>query len=430
VELVAEGSLDRLNRPPRYELVLSARAVSLRAVLGFGRALGVAALRGLDAAGVATATVRLTGAAWPASPPTLTARAQLRAARLLVPGLTEPLNLPRVDLRVDGEEIVADPVVAVMGTSVFTARLAHPLGDGKLPWEFDVQANNLSMEQGALWFDALGRHQPLPLLEGLPGLSSFAARRAAASSLFSSLNARGRFATPSVTYRALTLKDFRASLEVSGRVIRVSKASFLAGGGRGQGAGKVDLTGSPALISADISLAGAGVQALAGRLPAALRGARGSISGSAHLESRGLSREEMSGNLRGAGTVLLKDASFGDFDPLAALARVGGWGKLDPPRGSVGFQMAVVMLELQDRRVFMRNVALDLTGARINASGSYAFDGAVDLDVRMDLRNARRRWLVRGEESDPDAQRVELRLAGPLDKLGVVPLSRLSSVNP
>jgi hypothetical protein len=366
----------------------------------------------------------------------LAAHAQLRAARLLVPGLTEPLNLPRVDLRVNGDEIIADPVVAVMGTSVFTARLAHPSGDGKLPWEFDVRANNLSVEQGALWFEALGRRRPLPLLERLPGLSSFAAQRAAASSLFSSLNARGRFAAPSVTYRALTLKDFRASLEISSRVIRVSKASFLAGGGRGQGSGKVDLTGAPALISADLSLAGANVQALSGRLPAALRGSRGSISGSAHLESRGLSREEMSGNLRGEATVFLKDASFGDFDPLAALARASGWGKVEPPRAPVGFHQAVVKLEVQDRRVAMRNVLLDLAGSRgcgINVSGTYAFDGAVDLDVRMDWRNARCNWsrlAGRGEENDPEAQPVELRLAGRLDKLGVVPLSRLSSVNP
>lgn len=437
VEVVAEGTLDRLSRPPRYELVLSARAVPLRDVLSFGRASSMPALRDLDAVGVATAAVRLTGSAWPVSRPMLTARAQLRAARLLVPGLTEPLNLPQVDLRVNGDEIVADPVVAVMGTSVFTGRLARRLTDErKLPWEFDVQGNNLSMEEGALWFDALGRRQPLPLLERLPGLSSTAARRAAASSLFSYLNARGRFAAPSVTYRALTLKDFRASLEISGRVIQVSKASFLAGGGRGEGSAKVDLRSAPALISVDLSLAGASLQALAGRLPVALRGSRGWISGSAHLASRGLSREEMSGNLRGGATVLLKDASFGDFDPLAALARAGGWGKLEPPRGPVGFHMAVVKLEVQDRRVAMRNVSLDFTGSRgcgISVRGTYAFDGAVDLDVQVDWRNARRhtsRSAGRGEESDPEGQRAELRLAGPLDKLEVVPLSRLSRINP
>lgn len=432
VDLVAEGALDRLARPLRFELVLSTKAVSLRALLGFGRALGVAALRGLDAEGVATATVRLAGSAWPVSRPTLTARAHLSAGRVLVPGLTEPLNLPRVDLRVDEDEIVADPVVAVMGTSVFTARLLHR-GGRKTPWEVDVRANSLSMEQGALWFDALGRRQPLPLLDRLPGLSSFAARRAAASTLFSYVNARGRFTTPLLTYRALTLKDFHASVAISGRLIQVSKATFLAGGGHGQGSGKVDLIGAPALLAADISLTGAGVQSLAAWLPTALHSARGSISGSASLVSRGLSREEMSGNLRGQATVSLKDISFGDFDVLGALARAGGLGKLDPARGPVGFHSAVVKLDVQDRRVSMRDVALDLAGAKLAVSGTYTFGGPFDLDVHMDMSNARRHWApfaARGEESDPDRQRVELRLAGPLDKLGVVPLTRLSSVNP
>jgi hypothetical protein len=210
----------------------------------------------------------------------------------------------------------------------------------------------------------------------------------------------------------------------------VSQASFRAGGGRGQGSAMVDLTGAPARITADISLAEASVQALAARLPASLRGARGAISGSTHLESQGLSHEEMSGSLRGEATVILKDVSFGDFDPLAALARQGGLGKLEPSRGPVGLHSAVVTLQVQDRRVATRNVSVDLSGARLNVSGSYAFDGTVDLDLRASLGNMRRHWLMRGEENDPDVSRVEVHLAGPLDKLGVVPQLRLSRVNP
>jgi hypothetical protein len=106
---------------------------------------------------------------------------------------------------------------------------------------------------------------------------------------------------------------------------------------------------------------------------------------------------------------------------------------LEPARGPVGFHTATLSLEVQDRHVYMRHVALDLTGAKLDVSGAYAFGGAVDLNVRMDMRNARRRWSPlpgRGEDTDPDRQRVELRLAGPLDKLGVVPLTHLSRVNP
>lgn len=163
VEVVTEGMLDRGGRAPRYELVLSAKAVPLRDVLGFGRALGMRSLLGVDATGVGTATFRVAGSVWPFARPVLTGHAELRAARLLIPGLTEPLNVPRASLRVNGDQIIADPVVAVLGTSVFSGRVAHR-GERKQPWEFGIRANELSLEQGALWFDVLGRCRPVPLL--------------------------------------------------------------------------------------------------------------------------------------------------------------------------------------------------------------------------------------------------------------------------
>ena len=110
------------------------------------------------------------------------------------------------------------------------------------PWKFDLRANSLKLEQGALWFDALGLRRPLPLLERLPGLASFAARREAASQIFGSLNAEGRFATPALSYRGVTLKDFQGTFEVAGRTIRMKTAKFRAGGGRGEAEGAADFT--------------------------------------------------------------------------------------------------------------------------------------------------------------------------------------------
>jgi len=429
VELVAEGAVSRADKPPRYELHLSAKAVPLRDVLGFGRALGLRSLQGLDATGVGTATFRLAGSAWPLAPPTLTGHAELQAARLLIPGLTEPLNLPRASIQVSGDQITADPVRAVLGTSVFSGRLRHQ-GERKQPWEFDIRADNLSLEQGALWFDVLGRRRPLPLLERLPGLSSFAARRAVASTLFAALNARGYFATPTVTYRALTLRDFRGTCEISGRVIRVVRASFRAGGGRSHGSAKVDLTKTPAPIVADISVEGVSVQALVSQLPAALRGASGAISANGHLETQGLSREEMSTNLTGEATVSLKNLSFGDFDPLGALLRDAGWGTLEPAHGQAALDSTIVTLEVRDRRVMFRKASLDLTGARLGLTGTYGFDGVVDVDVHADLRHLRRRWLSSSGDVKPDGGLGRLHLVGPLDRLVVTPEIEVSRANP
>ena len=429
VELMAEGGVEGTGNVPQYHLDLSAKAVPLHDVLSFGRDLGFKSFQGVDAQGVGTATFRLAGSAWPFSAPSFKGRAEIRAARLLVPGMTEPINLPRARVQVSGDEIVADPVVAVLGTSIFSARLSHR-GERTRPWEFDLRANALSLGQGSLWFDALGRRKPLPLLERLPGLGSLDTRRAVASNLFGVLNARGHFSTPALTYRALTLRDFRAAVEISGRVIRLDKATFRAGGGHGQGNLVADLTRVPARLTADLAVSGVAFQALVPRLPPALQGARGTVSASGRLASRGLTREEVAANLEGQATLRLKDVVLGDFDPLEPLARRRGGDLLEPPRGPVGFHEATVALEVANRQVTLRRAQVDISGAKLVLSGSYAFDGTTDLEVRADFRRVKRRWLNHGEDNGGDVPVETLRLVGPLQKLVAAPESEVSRRTP
>ncbi len=434
VELVVEGSLERQGpqRPmprgstsPSYDLVLSAKAIPLRDLVRFARAIGLRAAQNLDAQGVGTATFHLAGSAWPLTRPLLTGHAELRAVRLLVPGLTEPLNLPGAHLEVKGDEVIADRIVAVIGTSVFSGRLQHR-GDRKQPWEFNLQANTLSLEQGAMWFDVLGLRRPAPLLERLPGLSSLAARRAAASNLFGTLNVAGRFSAGAVTYRTLTLRDFQASIEISGRAIRVAKATFKAGGGRGHGRAQVNLTNAPALVTVDVALADASLQSLAPRLPPVLRRLRGTYSGAGHFETRGLSREEMSSGLRGQAAVHLRNIYLGDFDPLAAMAYRTGWGSLEPARGEAVLRKVSAALRVRDRHVFLENSQVDLAGAKFLLAGGYSFDGTVDLDVAADFRNLRRHWVSVDTESSSLTPLGSLHLAGPLNQLAVVPTTEVS----
>ncbi len=429
VELAVEGTLDRpvpneaksqKIASPRYEMTLSAKAVPLADLLRFARGVGVRAVGNLDAKGLGSATFHLAGSAWPRSQPTLTGRAELQGTRLLVPGLTEPLNLPRARFQFNGDDVLANPVVAVIGTSVFSGRIEHR-GDRKQPWEFDLRANNLSIEQSALWFDVLGYQRPLPLLARLPGLSSSADRRVAASNLFNSLNLKGRFSAPTVTYRALTLRDFRASVEISGRMVRVTGATFSAGGGRGQGQAQVNLTSAPARLTADVALAAGSLQSLTPRLPAALRHLQGSYSGAGHFETLGLTRNEMSANLQGQATVQLKNVSLGDFDPLEVLARQAESGSFEPARGQVGFRTSAATLRVGGRRIVLANYLLDVTGAKLNLSGIYNFDGAVDLDVRADLRQVRRRRVNDDSESNSTPRQLSLHLMGTIDKLTVSP---------
>jgi hypothetical protein len=425
VSLTAEGALERSVAGPHYDLQLSAKNVPLRHVLAFGRGLGMRGIQGLDATGSATTTLHLAGSAWPPARPMLTARAELRAVRLLIPGLTEPLNLPHATLQVHGDQITVDPVVAVMGTSIFSAKLMHR-GAWRNPWQFDLRANTLSLEQGALWFDALGRRRPLPLLERLPGLASFAARRSAASQIFGSLNAGGRFTTPTLSYRAATLKDFQGNFEVAGRTIRLTKSTFRTGGGRGVAGGVADFSSAPVRFAAQVELSGIPVQTLTTHLPSALNAARGSVIAAGKFATLGISRDELAENLSGEMTLRFQDLSLGDFDPLATLAQQAHLGTIEPVHGPVTARSAVMTLEIRNRRVTLKNTAVELSGATIRLDGVYVWGGALNLDVRTDWRRLRRRWLVRDDEvisSDPHS---EAHLSGSLDKLVVIPQMEVS----
>jgi hypothetical protein len=427
VVLSAQGAIDRTSLGPQYELQLAAKSVPLHDAVQFGRALGVRAFQGIGVTGSVTATLRLAGSAWPPARPVLTARAEMRAARLLIPGLTEPLNLPRASWQITGDQITADPVIAVLGTSVFTAHLSHH-GARVNPWKFDLRANRLALDQGALWFDALGLRRPLRLLERLPGLASFAARREAAAQIFGSLNAEGRFATPALSYRGVTLQDFQGTFDVAGRTVRMRAATFRAEGGRGTAAGAVDFTLSPPLLSAQASLSGVPVQALTERLPGPVRDLRGSLSASGNFHTRGLAREELAENLTGQMELRMREISFGDFDPLGTLAEQSHWGKLDPVRGPVTAPPTILDMEIRNRSFVLKTMGLDLSGASLQIDGTYAWAGAVNLNVRADLRRLRRRWLVRDDAPRPSALRPEVRLGGPIDHLVVNPQEGVARV--
>jgi hypothetical protein len=427
VNLSAQGAMDRTNLGPRYEVQLAAKGVPLRDALSFGRGVGIHAFQGIDATGSATALIRLAGSAWPLARPVLTAHAEVRAARLFIPGLAEALNLPRASLQINGDEITADPVIAVLGTSVFNARLMHQ-GARINPWKFVLRANSLALEQGALWFDALGLRRPLPLLERLPGLASFAARREVAAQILGSLNAEGQFTTPVLSYRGVVLKDFAGTFEIAGRTIRMKGAKFRADGGRGEAEGAVDFTTAPPGLSAKASLTGVSAQSLTAPLPGPVRDLRGSVNATGNFQTRGLAREELAENLTGEMELRVRDISFGDFDPLGTLAQQAHWGKLEPTRGPVTCPPATLNIDIHDHRFILKTMALDLAGASLQLSGNYDRAGVVTLNVRADLRRLRRRWLEQEDDSLPLAARAEVRLGGPIDHLVVNPQERVASV--
>lgn len=421
VILEAEGLVDRLKHF-RYDLTLSVKAAPLREVLSLGRELGVGRLEGWDAVGSGTASFHVAGPLGVSFHPLLNGRAELRSARLIIPGFTGPVNVPQASVLVDGNQIVVDRVVAVLGTSVFFGRFEQRDGSGS-PWSFNLHTRNLDAGQGASWFVVLGQRKPLPLLQRLRGLSLSAADRAAASNLFASLNAQGQFSASTLTYRDATLKDFKANVEIARRVIRIANATFHSGGGQGSLTSGIDLTRMPARVTTDVSLSGGAVRELAAHFLPVLRGAHGSMSLDGHFDTVGLSSESIIGNLNGRVTVATSALSLAGFDPVGAFVRRSGAGSLEPSRGPVELRPLTLDLRIHDRRVDLKKTVVECSGAKLGVSGTCAFDRSATLQVAADLRRVRRRWLERtGKDSLPR----QLAFTGVLDNLAPIPDTGLS----
>src|SRR5207245_4355145 len=188
------------------------------------------------------------------------------------------------------------------------------------------------------------------------------------------------------------VSSFRAAVEGSVAVVRVGGAAFRAGGGRGRGAAEVDLTPQSARWAGEVGIEEANWQSVAPWLPAALRKLKGSISGFGRFQARGLTREESGASLRGQASLSFRGVSFGDFDPLEALAREGGLGTLEPARKGVAIRSATIMLQVRSRHVLLAETPVEMGGARLELSGDYGFDGKLDLGVRADLNHLARRW--------------------------------------
>lgn len=439
VEVVAEGTLRHISARqsrrhttvhPTYELTFSSRAVNLGRLVHFGRALGILGKSQLEAAGIGSFTLHLTGGAWPWSRPSVTAQASVRSARLVIPGLSEPLNIPRARIQVYGKQVIVNPILAVMGTSVFSGWVMHQRGS-HAPWDFSLKADKLSIEQAGQWFEGVGDRNTRSIFDRIAGIGSLISGRKPSFHLAARLDARGQFSTPLLTYRQLSLHDFRADINVHNRKVRLAKVHFHAGGGRGEAKVLVDLTKSPARLSGQADISGAGIRALGPYLPPSLAGVRGYYSAEGAFEAAGLTHSDLVRTLRGEAKVRLEGISLGDFNPVQAIARRFGMGLLEAGSRPLFIPGATAQLHIRDRRVVLEDFPVDVAGAEFQLKGHYSFNGTARLQVRADLRGIHQPWTpVHPGAIGPVSRMADLDFAGTLRNLEVVPSAQISQTQP
>jgi AsmA family/AsmA-like C-terminal region len=439
VEVVADGALRQLSprqgrRPtavhPSYQLTLSSSAVNLGRLVHFGRALGILSASPMEAEGIGSFTLHLAGGAWPWTRPSVTAQASVRSARLVIPGLSETLNIPRARIQVYGKQIIFNPILAVMGTSVFSGWIMHQRGS-QSPWDFSLKADKLSIEQASQWFDGIGDRNTPSFLDRISGIGALISGRRPSFNLAGSLDARGSFSTPLVTYRDLSLHDFRSSVGIHGRKFRLSQVRFETGGGHGEGNALLDLSKNPAQLSGQAGIDSASFQSLGPYLPAALGEVRGYFSAGGSFEASGLTHAQIVRTLNGKVTVQLENVNLGDFNPVRSMAHRFGMDLFEGGPQTLFISRATAHLRLQDRQVTLDDFPVEIAGAEFQLQGGYSFDGSARLLVRADLRGIRQPWTpVHQGKTGPVSRMADLQFAGTLRNLELVPSAQISQTQP
>jgi AsmA-like protein len=439
VEVVAEGTLRHISPPktrghtpndPTYELTFSSQAVNLARLVHFGRALGILTNSPLEAAGIGSFTLNLAGRARPWSKPVVTAQASIRSARLTIPGLSEPLNIPRARIQVYGKQVIVNPIVAVMGTSVFSGWVMHRR-DSHSPWDFNLKADKLSLEQAGQWFEGIGDQNTGSFFDRIAGIGSLISGHRPSFYLAASLDARGQFSTPLLTYRKLSLYDFRSHINIHDRKVRLANVQFAAGGGRGEANVLLDLAKDPARLSGQTDISGAGIRALGPYLPAALAGVQGYYSAEGSFEANGLTHSALVRTLRGEMTVRLEGISLGEFNPVRTIARRFGMDLFEEGSRPLFIPGATAHLRIQDHRVELEDFPVDVAGAKFQVKGRYSFDGSARLQVQADLRAIHQSWTpLHPGAIGPVSRMADLDFAGTLRNLEAVPSPQISQTQP
>ena len=245
------------------------------------------------------------------------------------------------------------------------------------------------------------------------------------------MDARGVFSTPLLTYRNLQLHDFRADISVHDRKIHFAKVHFEAGKGHGEATALLDLTKTPAKLSGHAEISGASIQSLGPYLPVALEGVRGYLSAKGNFTADGLTHAELARTLEGKATVQLENLNLGDFNPVRTLARRFGMELFEAGPHRLFIPEATAQLHFQQRQVVLDDFPVEVGGAEFQLQGSYSFDGTAKAMVRADLRGIHQPWTpVRTGVTEPASRMADLRFAGTLRKLAMVPSTQISQSQP
>jgi hypothetical protein len=340
----------------------------------------------------------------PGVPPRWNGRLLLNKAELAVAGLNQPLDIQAGTLNwKDGQRSAEVTKVNAFG-GTWSGTITEPVPSGLMDspkWNFDLTADRVNASDLDRWVGPRARPNWLKRL-----LTSFLGSTSpnvpAASDLVRQINAEGAVNIGELTIERLKFGQVRA--EGALHDLRLSVRDAQAQWGSGTVHAQIAAVFAP-LPKYDIAAQLEGIKL--SELPSSNRFIErfiGNASGTIHLATDGVGRDDLLQNLAGNGSIRLKDVEFRGWDVSASVANGS------PQTGTSRWTSGEGTFTMRNRGVAVENLTLESGREETSLQGTVTFGRDADLTIQTSSsgRRAARTLGIR------EAGHV-LKISGPLD---------------
>src|ERR1700676_3439680 len=325
-------------------------------------------------------------------------------AKLAVAGLNQPLTVQESTLNwKDGQRSVDITKVEGLGGTWSGSITENDIADGenRPKWNFNLATDRMNAAELDRWVGPRARPNWLQRL--LPSLLGGSSPSPAASELVRQMNADGELNIGELTVEKLKLANVHAegALHDLQLDVREADAQWAAGTVHAQIHAKFAPLPKYDVIAkldhvnlAEIPAPGRFTERLAGL-----------ASGTLHIETEGVGRDELLQKLSGGGEVQLKNVEFRGWDVSASV--VDG----APHTGTSRWTTGAGTFTMRNREVSVENLKLDSGGEQTSLQGTVSFARDAELTIETLSPGKRGRRTI----GINDAGHV-LKISGPLDE--------------
>ena len=323
----------------------------------------------------------------------------MNKATLQVAGLNQPLqmNKARLDWH-DGVRSASVTDVEGFGAT-WSGQLAQAGADaeGRAKWNFQLHANHLDAADLDRWMGP--RARPGWLQRLLPSLLGGSTANPAASTLLRQVNAEGELRVDEFTLEKMRLGQVRASGALHDLHLELRQVEARVAGGKLRAKVRAAFEPRPSYeVSAELDRLDLRQIPSPGNLPERMTGL---ASGTVHLATQGVGRDELLQRLAGKGEIKLRDVEFRGWDVNASMTDGA------PHEGASHWISGQGAFLVRDRGIVFPGLRLDGGAEMTLLKGTLSFAQDSDLTLQTLINDP-------AGSSLPD-QGYVLKISGPLD---------------